>query len=187
MTTRLITPPVALAVSIADAKANLRETTTDLDAIITAWLEGIIAHAEHVTGRSFITQTWKRSLDGFPAAIELHNAPIVSVTSVKYYDVDNALQTLDPADYLLDSNSEPGIVLPSADASWPATYDRPDAVQVEYVAGYGATEADVPKGIKAYLIARLTEQFDPSIRPEKDTIQSSYIDRLLDRFRIYSL
>lgn len=187
MTTRQITAPAALAVALDDAKANLRETTTDQDAIITAWLEGIIAHAEHVTGRSFITQTWKRSLDSFPASIELFNAPIQSVTSIKYYDTANVLQTLAASEYVVDINSEPGIVIPAADAAWPATYARPDAVQVEYVAGYGATAASVPSGIKAYLLAKLCEQFDAAIRPEKDTVQSSFIDRLLDRFRIYAL
>ena len=54
-----------------------------------------------------------------------------------------------------------------------------------HVAGYGASDADIPKGIKLYILARLVEQYDPAIRVEKDTVQSSFLDGLLDRYKVY--
>jgi uncharacterized phiE125 gp8 family phage protein len=186
MSTRLITGPAALAVDLDAAKAALRVDGTEQDALIEAYIQGITAHAEHYTGRAFITQTWRTTLDSFPEAIELPNAPLASVVHVKYYDESNVLQTLDSQDYNIDDVSEPGYIVPAPDKAWPSTYAKVNAVEVQYTCGYGATHADVPNGIRLYLIARLVEQFDPNVRPEKDTVQSSYIDRLLDRDRVYA-
>ena len=186
MQTRLITPPAALAVSLASAKLNLRIDDNASDAIITAWIQGITAHAEHITGRSFINQTWRVTLDAFPDSIPLP-CPVSSVTSVKYLDKLGAEQTLDADQYFVDTASEPGAIVPAVGVTWPDTYDRINAVYVDVVAGYGATDASVPDGIKLYILAKLTEQYDPSVRPEKDTVQASFLDRLLDRFKVYSL
>lgn len=184
MPTRLITPHAALPVSLAEAKLNLRIDGNEQDTMIEAWLHGITAHAEHVTGRSFINQTWRVTLDAFPDAIELP-VPVSSVT-VKFLDEAGIEQTLDPADYLVDSASEPGYAVPNVGKAWPTTYDRINAVNVDVVAGYGATEASVPNGIKLYILAKLVEQYDPAIKAEKDTVQSSFIDRLLDPYKVYA-
>lgn len=180
---KLITPPAALAVSLADAKANLRVDGIDLDALITAWLEGITAHAENYTERALITQAWRVTQDGFTDDIELPRPPTISVTSVTYYDTANVLQTLAASQYVLDEVN--GKLLPASGVTWPDTYARFDAVTVNYSAGYGPTDATVPKSIRLYILAKLTEQFDPAIKPEKDTVQASYIDKLLDQYRVY--
>lgn len=185
MVTRLITPPAALPVSLASAKMNLRIDDSDQDDLITAWIEGITAHAEHYTGRSFVNQTWRVTLDTFPDAIELP-PPVSSVISLKYLDEEGTEQTLDPTDYIVDSVSEPGYLVPGVDKAWPATYDRINAVYVDVVSGYGATYTDVPAGLRLYILAKLTEQFDPSVRVEKDTVQASFIDSMLDRYKVYA-
>jgi len=185
MPTRLITPPAALAVSLAEAKSNLRIDNDDQDALITAWIEGITANAEHITGLSFINQTWRVTLDKFPDAVILP-PPVSSVVSVKYLDLAGVEQTLDPADYIVDSVSQPGYVVPAYGKAWPDTYEQINAVNVEVVSGFSDADSDVPSGIKLYILAKLTEQFDPAIRPEKDTVQASFLDRLLDRFKVWS-
>ena len=184
MPTRLIIPPAALPVSLAEAKLNLRIDGNEQDSLIEAWLHGITAHAEHVTGRSFISQTWRVTLDEFPDAIELP-VPVSSVT-IKFLDEAGVEQTLDTADYVVDSASEPGYAVPNVGKAWPTTYDRINAVNVDVVAGYGASESDIPKGIKLYILAKLVEQYDPAIKAEKDTVQSSFIDRLLDQYKVYA-
>jgi uncharacterized phiE125 gp8 family phage protein len=138
-------------------------------------------------GRSIINQTWRLTLDAFPDALKLYNPPIVSVSSVKYYDEDNVLQTLDPQDYTVDNVSEPGYIVPAPDVDWPCTYDKINAVVVEYVAGYGATAASTPPEVRLYILAKLREQYDPATKPERATIQSSFIDSLLDRKKIWSI
>ena len=192
MTSRLLTPPTTLAISLEDAKASLRiDPTGDVDAdaatdmLVTAWIAGITAHAENYLGRAIIEQTWRVALDAFPDAIKLPAPPVISVTSVKYLDENGVQQTLDPADYLLDAESEPGWLVPEYGFRWPTTYDQVNAVTVDVLCGYGDDDTSVPPQIRLYLLAKLREQYDPAVRPEKETVQASFIDRLLDQYRVF--
>lgn len=182
---RLVAPPQTLAVSLEEAKSQLRIDGNDMDALVEAWVDGITEHAEHYTGRSFINQTWRVTLDRFPEAIKLYHPPVSSVVQLKFYDKDGVLRTLHPADYELDNASEPGYIVPAVGVQWPESQDRINAVIVEFVCGYGETHASMPKGIKTYIIAKLVEQFDASVKLDK--IGESFIDRLLDRYKIWAL
>lgn len=186
MSTRPRTPAAALAVSLVDAKVELRITPDDvsLDGSITRWIKAITLEAEHQIGRTVnVGKNWRLTLDAFPDALRLDYSPVASVESIKFYDVDNALQTLDPADYYVDTVSTPGFAVPAPGKAWPATYDRINAVVVDYVAGI----VDMfQENIEQYILARLQEQFDPSGRDFKETVQSKYADRLLDVSRTYA-
>lgn len=188
MSLRQITPPAALAVSLAAAKESLRimPGDTDLDVTITLALKAITLEAEHQIGRSLINQQWRLIVDGFHAPLRLDFPPVVSVDSITYYDDDNALQTVAPSLYYADTQSEPGHVALVNGESWPSTFTRYNAVTVDYTAGYGATEAAIPDNIKHYILVRLQEQFDATGREFRDTPQSRYAERLLDVSRTYA-
>ncbi len=188
MTTRRITAPTELAVSLDIAKETLRIMPSDtaLDATITLAIKAITLEAEHYLNRSLVSQGLRQTLDAFPGAIELEFPPVLSITSVKFRDADDVEQTLDPADYLLDSVSEPSYVVPASGTSWPSTYSRVNAVTVDYTAGYGIDNTAVPENIQNYILVRLQEQFDPLGRELKETAQSSYAMRLLAASRVYA-
>ncbi len=185
MRTRLVAAPTTLAVSLDRAKKNLRIAGDRQDDIVEDWLAGVIRHAESYTGRSLMKQEWCATLDSFPAAIKLRHPPILQVSSVRFIDVDGVWQTLAPADYLVDTASEPGFVVPAPGKAFPATQGRINTVEVRYFAGYGETADATPRDIRLYLLAKLREQFDALARPERDTVQASYIDSLLDTYIIY--
>lgn len=174
MTTRQITPPAALAVSIEAARRAARTSGTALDAELAQKIEDYTESAEHSTGRAFIAQTWETTLEAFPAVIELRPAALISVSFVKYYDSAGALQTLNPQAYQVDTKSEPGRLLPAPGASWPATAARFDAIQVQYVCGYGPDETAVPASIKGYILAMIENDYFPNPNVE-------YACRKLDR------
>jgi uncharacterized phiE125 gp8 family phage protein len=180
MTTRLVTPPAALAVSLDAARAAARLDGTDMDTELEQAVRTYTEEAEHITGRAFIAQTWALTLDGFPDEIELPKPPLVSVAHIKYYDTDGVQQTLATAAYLIDAASEPGLILPAIGSQWPRTYARKNAVEVEYACGYGATDAAVPDGIKGYILAKVQEHFAPAGIPKNE-----YLIRLLDRAMVY--
>lgn len=188
MTTRRTTAPLGLAVSLAEAKETLRieSADTSLDVTITLSIKAITLEAEHYLNRSLVSQGFRQTLDAFPSAIQLEYPPILSVTSVKYRDSDDVEQTLDPADYLLDSVSEPSYLVPASGTAWPSTYARVNAVMVDYTSGYGIDSTTVPENIKNYILVRLQEQFDPLARELKETAQSKYAERLLNASRIYA-
>ena len=186
MTSELITPPARLAVSLELARKNLKVDGTYMDDLITMWVEGIVEVAQHELGRSLIHQGRRLTLDGFPNAVKLDQPPLASVESVKFYDVDGQLRTLAPSDYTVDRVKLPGWVVPAPGRAWPATQGCIGAVIVEYTCGYGAAPGSVPKSVQLYILAKLVEQFDPATRAERDTVQSSFVDRLLDACRTYA-
>lgn len=181
------TPATALAVTLAEAKANLRIEAgdTSLDAMVTAWIKGITAHAEHHCGRAIMSQTWLTTLDAFPEAIAIPRPPYLTGVSLQYFNTNNQTNTLVPTtDYVIDdSDSCLQYVRPAVGKAWPASYDRFDAVRLTTTCGYSGTDGGAPEGIKTYLLAKLVEQFDPNAA-SGETVQSSFIDRLLDPYRI---
>ena len=180
MTARLITPPAALAVSLDAARAAARLDGGQADAELRLIIGTYTEEAEHETQRAFIAQTWRVTLDSFPRAIRLPYAPLQSVVHVKFIDAGGQLQTLDPLDYLVDTASEPGYIVPAPGRAWPATAARIGAVEVQYVAGYGADDASVPESIQGYILGRVAEHFG-----QTGGTNTGYLPRLLDRHRVY--
>jgi uncharacterized phiE125 gp8 family phage protein len=130
-------------------------------------------HIEWLTNYCYLTQQWRLTLDQFPNlyvgpdnreahwnvprpwpfrpdAIELLRYPVQSVESVKYIDGDGNEQTVDPATYDLKGIR---IVL-KVGKVWPTAARVPDAVSIEYTAGYdpeGSPPLPIPKRLKRAL------------------------------------
>jgi uncharacterized phiE125 gp8 family phage protein len=180
MTKRLIIPPTALAVSIDAARRAARASGTSLDAELEDKIRGLVDEVEHKTGRALTHQTWELTLDGFPAsgAIKLTPARLASVDHVKFRDADGVLRTLHPEDYLVDTKSEPGWIVPAPGCAWPVTSNSIGAVEIQYVCGYGPTEADVPPAIKSYILGMIENDYYPNPNAQ-------YLCRKLDRAVVY--
>lgn len=186
MTMIRITAPVVLPVGLDDARAALRVDSNDLDAQIIIWIKGITADMEQEIGQCVMKQVWEVRLPGFPAngAIKLPH-PVITVTSVSYINADGTPQAIDEQDYHLNSARYESTVTPARGTSWPATAEDDAAVTVVVQAGYGETPSATPEEIQLYILAKLAEQFDPATRTERDTVQSNFVSRLLDRCRSY--
>jgi uncharacterized phiE125 gp8 family phage protein len=186
MTPREISPPASLAVSLAEAKDQLRidQDVTSFDAQLTIWIAGIIEHAEHATGRVFVNRPMRLTLDQFEPHLRL-SAPTFSIESIQFIDVDGQRQILDSEDYFLDRVTEPGYVMPEEGVTWPATRARPLAVTVNFTGGYGPDATTVPTSAKLYILARLTELWDPVVKEFKETVRSNFTQRLLDKLKVY--
>src|SRR5690606_20838877 len=148
-----VAPPAEEPVMLEEAKLHLRVDTTDEDTLISSLIVSAREHVEAFQLRALVTQTWRLSLDEFPAGrvIRLPRPPLQSVTSITYIDPTGAQQTLDSSVYDVDADSEPGRVVLKADASWPEVADVPGAVQVEYAAGYGDAAA-VPEVVRQAML-----------------------------------
>lgn len=155
---RQTTAPTAEPVSLAEAKARLRVSGSDEDGDLLALIAEAVRTCEGECGRQFCTATYTLKLDDFPRGagqeIRLPRPPAQSVTSVKYYAPDGTLTTMDAADYIAAVGSDPGRVVPAVGGCWPATQDRPEAVEVVYVAGYGGPPS-VPRQAKAAILLAL--------------------------------
>lgn len=181
MTLRLISPPTALAVSMADARASARANGNDQDAEIEIRVRALTAEAEHITGRSIINRTYEVTTPGFTGVIPLPSSPLVEVVSLEYLDADGAVQTLSEDAYVVDRSIEPGFVTLAAGATWPATKQSPDAVTLTVICGYGDDETATPPAFKGYILAKVREYFAPAGTPE-----SPHLIRGLDCLKVHS-
>mgnify|MGYP000280082960 CR=1 FL=1 len=149
----IVTFPAADVVTVAEMKAHLRIDSDDEDTVIGDCITDAIDEIDAEngqTGRALITQTWSLVMPVFPASgrFDLPVSPVQSITSVTYYDGDNAEQTLTASAYRMTALPDRARVDLVNGYSWPATYDRADAVTVTYVAGYGDASTDIPGGIR---------------------------------------
>lgn len=138
----LITPAASFAVTLAEAKTHCRVDGADDDTYLNALIAAASDHVEKYTGRSILEQTWQLSVDGFSDEIILPNGPVQSVTTLAYYDGEGANQTL-ATGWALNNTVDPARIVKDADADWPETQTRFDAVRITYVAGYGEAPAPI--------------------------------------------
>lgn len=152
----VVTAPSIEPVTLSEAKAHLRVDSdiTAEDTLITNLIQAARETAEGRTWRAILQQTLLLTLDDWPEGdvIELPRPPLIKVNSVQYYDAGGVLQTMDEADYQVDAASEPGRVMPVYGGSWPSLREVPNAVQVEYEAGYGDEAGDVPQKLKQAIL-----------------------------------
>lgn len=183
MNPKRITTPTE-PVTLAEAKLHLRVDDTDEDALI----HGLISAAretceDRIEGTVPVTG-WRLTLDSFPDAIKLPRPPIVSVESVKYLDTAGVQQTLSPLDYVVDTASSPGYIVPAFGKAWPETRDQINAVEVEYTAG----SATPPAAIKAWLLLAVGDMYaHREASSDKPTVAHGFADRLLDPFKVWGV
>lgn len=181
-------------VTLAEAQAFLRVDSDDDSTLITTLITTARQIVEDFTGRALISQTWKLTQSEWPSGcydagrmIELERSPLISVESVKYYPADGtALATLATSAYITLTGPQPGIVYLKVTQDWPAVYERPDAVEVNFTAGY-ATAAAVPRPLYhavLLLIAHLYELRTPVNVGNIVTEIPYSIKHLLESYRV---
>ena len=193
MSLRLITAPTALAITLAEAKAHLRVTDTTEDLLISAMIIAASETAEQITGRAIMPQTWELTLDAFPAEFALTRVPALSVVSLKYINEAGVLTTMSPTDYVLDNYDDFGFakVELAWGFDWPIARDTTNAVTLRFTAGY-ADAAAVPESIKAWIKLTVSTMYENreaeaySSRAVSATVKMSFVDGLLDRYKVWS-
>lgn len=147
----LATAPTVEPATLTEAKLHLRVDGTDEDNLITDLIKASRAWCEHQSGRAFLEQTWRMSLDEFPDEdqIVLPRPRLASITTIKYYDISGVQQTMSSTLYQVDTEDEPGAVYPAPNTTWPDTQSgRINAVEIVYVAKCAASAAALDPRIK---------------------------------------
>lgn len=202
MALRVITPPAAEPVTLAEAKTWCRiDSTGDAvadvadDALLSSLITAARGDAEGQMRRSILTQTLERTMGRFPCwgqGIELPRPPLAEVTSVTYFDAANAAVTMDEAAFVIlnASDSVPPSLYPAPGGFWPDTYRRPDAVAIRYTAGWPDAES-VPEDIKTWIKVRVATLWANresivagNVSASAVEMPSRFLDRLLDRWCI---
>lgn len=178
--------------NITDAALGAQAPTVNTtgDPEITTLIKTARHAAEGYTRRALVTQTWDLKLDSFPCrTIHLPKPNLQSVTSITYIDTDGTTQTLAADQYLVDTSSTPARITSAFGLVWPVTRWQNNAVTVRFVAGYGLA-ADVPDGIKSWMIVRIKHLFD---NPDAIVVQGrnqiaemprALVDGMLDEYTV---
>lgn len=225
MRINVVTPPTQMPVTLADCYGQLRldpsgsPLTTPDDAMLNRLISSATDYAEIHTRRALCQQTlqltfrkfpWDRlyfrsqetlwsephGYDIRPRHVRLIRPQLISFLSMKYYDQQNVLQTVDPSTYLIHSDTQEATIELLEGFFWPILYLREDAVQLNYIAGYppkalGGSPPrfdyafNVPAAVKQAILLHVQLHYDPA----DDKITNMWwqtIDALLDPKRSYN-
>ncbi len=181
VTIALVTAAQSDPVTTAEAKTHMRVDFSTDDSYIAGLIAKATAFAQHQTHRQFVSATFRQSWDTVPSALEprdpsrylpglfvpseanvvgvkLGREPVTAVSWVKYYDATDTLQTVSGSDYWTDLDSSPPRIVPKT--SWPVVHpQRPNAFQVQFVAGYGDASA-VPALLKHAILMLVSHWYE---------------------------
>lgn len=142
---KVIVEPKLEPVSISEVKTQLGIDDARSDDLIARRIKVAREHVELYTGRALLFQTREKRWDKF---IDRHDLECASaVISIKYLDAEGVEQTMDSADYTLDTYPFIPHVRKAYGVTWPSIRSEPNAVRIQYTAGYGATASTVPATI----------------------------------------
>jgi uncharacterized phiE125 gp8 family phage protein len=189
-----VTAPTVEPVTVEELKADRRVVVDDEDTLIASYLLSARRVIERVSGLALLEQTWELALDAFPcahhenprAAILLPKPPLRSVVSIKYTDADGTLQTLASSEYTVDTRAFPGSVCPAYGKAWPGIRSVPNAIVVQFTAGYGTTAEEVPETLRDAVRLEAGDRYEHREDQADDTIVSrGAITRLLAEEKAY--
>lgn len=150
------------------------DATTLPDGAANTLIEEARQSIEDMTGLAFINQTWRMTIDRWPQGREewwdgireghisqlygpgsqigyvaLPRYPLSSITSITTYDeASNATSVTVANVFDVDTQQTPGRIVLKSGQTWPVATRPSNAIQIVYVAGYGASAANVPAPLK---------------------------------------
>ena len=202
----VVTAPAVEPVTVDEVIKHLRLDADTDEGEVESYIQASREWCENYTGRAFINRTLRLSIDGIDEVdiplwegwktgpdislrkrdILIPKPPLYSVTSVTTFDDADASTVFASTKYYVDKAREPGRVFLRNGETWPTALRVSNAVEIVYVAGYGATAGSVPasivfaiKSLAAWLYEHRGEE-----PPEK---LPANIALLLQQYRVLSL
>lgn len=135
--------------------------------------------------RAYIEQTILLTIDNWPdMPILLPRSPVISVDSVKVYDLDNVETVVDVADFYIDYDTNPVRMDFNNGETWPGVSLRNlSPIHIQYTAGYGSLRSDVPDYVKGAILIYI-DHMNNNRGGEVPKVPKAFYD-CLDKQRIY--
>lgn len=208
-TLKLITPPSATPVTLAEAKEYLRVDESADDLRITSMIKAATSRLEAAADVKFITQTWDYFLDRFPVTmndvwwdgtveapismfesptrtIEIPVGPIQSVGGFFTYDDDDTEYTFSNSNLSVDTSSNYGRLTLKLGQTWPSTVLRGNnGIRIRTTVGLSTDAAGLAEDIKNAVLLMVAAMYEArgDVQPE---IPAAAL-MLIEPYRIYKL
>jgi uncharacterized phiE125 gp8 family phage protein len=143
-------PPQDRAVTLEEARQQLRLDARDEDLLLGAKLDAAQAELELLTGLKLCQQTLELQLEEWPQEITVPVRP-VTVAEIRYTAVGGATTTLPESDYVARRRNGFTRIRPASGTSWPALADD-DLICITLSAGFADTDPDLQIARAAILV-----------------------------------
>jgi uncharacterized phiE125 gp8 family phage protein len=146
----LTAPPQAEPVSLAEAKAHLRITHNDEDALLGALIASARRVAEARTGLCFLAQGWTLFRDRWPedGVIAIPLAPVAAVEELAVFSEDDEKAVIEASHYVVDFVSRPARLLLRGSRQWQEPGRRLNGIAIKLQAGFGPSAESVPQPLR---------------------------------------
>ena len=149
----VVTYPVLSPVTLVELKAHLRVVSSAEDDVLQSMIDRAVSHLDGYggrLGRAIMSQTWRQDFEGWTQPLTLRARDAGSVV-LSYIDADDALQTVDVAEYEVLPTFGVTELRPLRGFSYPSLADRARPISATFETGYD-DPADVPASLKGAIM-----------------------------------
>ncbi len=143
-------------VSLSEARDHLRVTGTDEDPLIEGLLGSACDLIGEMAGRVLAQETWAASYAALSGDVVLPKNPVIAVTGIGYYDLNDAAQVAVLSDFYVFSDPDSTVVRPKSNKQWPNTSTRDDAITITFTVGY----APIPEALRAAILLTIGHLYE---------------------------
>lgn len=148
--------------TLDSVKSYLRINLSDKsqDDFLEILIDAATNFGEKYTNRDFINKTYTTFRDNFQDCFELRRSRVSDVTSVKYL-ISDVLTTVAITVWGFTDVTDYSEIFLKEDQQWPTDVDLiPQAVEITFIAGYGADDTNVPADIKLAMLSHIAFIFE---------------------------
>jgi uncharacterized phiE125 gp8 family phage protein len=160
MTPLALTPPAIEPVSLSEAKDFLRILGDDEDELLGTLITAARLMIEAASGRLMIEQGWRIVLDAWPQGgeIRLPLSPVRSLAAARVHADAGGAEPVEPSSLALIEGSDPPLIRIAGPV--PAPGRAHAAIEIDLVAGFGATRDTVPAPLRQAVLRLACRWFE---------------------------
>lgn len=155
----LITGANIEPLTLNEVKTHLRlDGNSSFDSQLNNLIKVAREYCEQITGRDLINKTYRALLNCMPRKLKIKKSKLQSILSIKYYS-NGILEILPSNQYYITQSNDYALLIVNNDLQLNLD-DREQAVNIDFIAGYGATADTVPQGLKQAMLSYIVYLFE---------------------------
>jgi len=159
---KIINDATESVLSLAEVKNYLRVDFNDDDNLISVLIKSSVNQVESLIQKSLISTELEFLMDGFPKngnEFSLSIYGVTEISSIKYFDENDTLQTWDSSNYTIDLDSFRTRIGLNTNSTFPTTNDKYHSVVVRFKSGK-PNAASVEEDIKNALLLIIADMYE---------------------------